>query len=52
MSRSIHLVEVGLLSDGPLHTAELLGLVAGLFLFADLVRRRLLARAGFASSWA
>ncbi|MGW7054686.1 DUF2243 domain-containing protein [Streptomyces sp. NPDC054887] len=41
---------VGLLSDGLLHTAELLGLVAGLFLYADLRRRRALspphARAG------
>jgi hypothetical protein len=27
---------VGLLSDGPLHTAELLALVAGFFLYADL----------------
>ncbi|MFG2577616.1 DUF2243 domain-containing protein [Streptomyces sp. NPDC048481] len=31
---------VGLLSDGLLHTAELLALVAGFFLFADLRRRR------------
>lgn len=42
---------VGLLSDGLLHTAELLGLVAGFFLFADLRRRRSLvgphAWAGF-----
>lgn len=42
---------VGLLSDGLLHTAELLGLVAGFFLFADLCRRHALvrphARAGF-----
>ncbi|MEU0275856.1 DUF2243 domain-containing protein [Streptomyces sp. NPDC006307] len=42
---------VGLLSDGLLHTAELLALVAGLFLHADLRRRRALApahaRAGF-----
>ncbi|MFF7852768.1 DUF2243 domain-containing protein [Streptomyces sp. NPDC007904] len=30
---------VGLLSDGLLHTAELLALVAGFFLFADLRRR-------------
>ncbi|GHE62172.1 MULTISPECIES: DUF2243 domain-containing protein [Streptomyces] len=36
---------VGLLSDGLLHTAELLGLVAGFFLFADLRRRRALAPA-------
>ncbi|MFF5426161.1 MULTISPECIES: DUF2243 domain-containing protein [unclassified Streptomyces] len=35
---------VGLLSDGLLHTAELLALVAGFFLFADLRRRRALAR--------
>ncbi|GAA3389848.1 DUF2243 domain-containing protein [Streptomyces roseoviridis] len=42
---------VGLMSDGVLHTAELLGLVAGFFLFADLRRRRAWAtahaRAGF-----
>ncbi|CAL9675397.1 hypothetical protein SUDANB15_07721 (plasmid) [Streptomyces sp. enrichment culture] len=42
---------VGLLSDGLLHTAELLALVTGFFLFADLRRRRALApahaRAGF-----
>ncbi|WP_268256589.1 DUF2243 domain-containing protein [Streptomyces roseolus] len=30
---------VGLLSDGLLHSAELLGLVTGFFLFADLLRR-------------
>ncbi|MET9324852.1 DUF2243 domain-containing protein [Streptomyces sp. NPDC003038] len=36
---------VGLLSDGLLHTAELLGLVAGLFLYADLRRRRALSTA-------
>jgi uncharacterized membrane protein len=36
---------VGLLSDGLLHTAELLGLVAGFFLYADLRRRRVLAPA-------
>ncbi|MFI1722112.1 DUF2243 domain-containing protein [Streptomyces sp. NPDC020489] len=36
---------VGLLSDGLLHTAELLALVAGLFLFADLRRRGALAPA-------
>lgn len=36
---------VGLLSDGLLHTAELLALVAGFFLFADLRRRRTLAAA-------
>ncbi|MGW6782668.1 DUF2243 domain-containing protein [Streptomyces sp. NPDC054987] len=34
---------VGLLSDGLLHTAELLTLVAGFFLYADLRRRRALA---------
>ncbi|MFJ2259070.1 DUF2243 domain-containing protein [Streptomyces sp. NPDC087844] len=42
---------VGLLSDGLLHTAELLLLVAGFFLYADLRRRHALApahaRAGF-----
>jgi uncharacterized membrane protein len=42
---------VGLMSDGLLHTAELLALVAGFFLYADLRRRRALApahaRAGF-----
>jgi uncharacterized membrane protein len=41
---------VGLLSDGLLHTAELLMLVAGFFLYADLRRRHALspahARAG------
>lgn len=36
---------VGLLSDGLLHTAELLALVAGFFLFADLRRRRSLSPA-------
>ncbi|MEU8353207.1 MULTISPECIES: DUF2243 domain-containing protein [unclassified Streptomyces] len=36
-------LSVGLLSDGLLHTAELLALVAGFFLFADLRRRRALA---------
>ncbi|MFE9680678.1 DUF2243 domain-containing protein [Streptomyces sp. NPDC006285] len=35
----------GLLSDGLLHTAELLMLVAGFFLYADLRRRRALAPA-------
>ncbi|MFJ4621996.1 DUF2243 domain-containing protein [Streptomyces sp. NPDC088812] len=35
----------GLLSDGLLHTAELLALVAGFFLFADLQRRRALVPA-------
>ncbi|MFC8268730.1 DUF2243 domain-containing protein [Streptomyces cinereoruber] len=34
---------VGLLSDGLLHTAELLALVAGFFLYADLRRRRALS---------
>ncbi|MFC8494604.1 DUF2243 domain-containing protein [Streptomyces sp. NPDC057235] len=38
-------LSVGLLSDGLLHTAELLALVAGFFLFADLRRRRVLAPA-------
>ncbi|MFF6783121.1 DUF2243 domain-containing protein [Streptomyces sp. NPDC012510] len=37
--------DVGLLSDGLLHTAELLALVAGFFLYADLRRRRALAAA-------
>lgn len=37
--------QVGLLSDGLLHTAEVLGLVAGFFLYADLRRRRTLAPA-------
>ena len=37
--------EVGLLSDGLLHAAELVGLVAGAFLLADLHRRGALARA-------
>lgn len=36
---------VGLFSDGLLHTAELLALVAGFFLYADLRRRRALAAA-------
>jgi uncharacterized membrane protein len=35
---------VGLLSDGLLHSAELLALVAGSFLYADLRRRRSLVR--------
>ncbi|GGT09084.1 MULTISPECIES: DUF2243 domain-containing protein [Streptomyces] len=35
---------VGLLSDGLLHTAELLALVAGLFLYADLRRRGAFSR--------
>ncbi|MGW5849113.1 DUF2243 domain-containing protein [Streptomyces sp. NPDC055254] len=34
---------VGLMSDGLLHTAELLGLVAGFFLYADLRRREALS---------
>ncbi|AWT41067.1 MULTISPECIES: DUF2243 domain-containing protein [Streptomyces] len=37
--------QAGLLSDGLLHTAEVLGLVAGFFLYADLRRRRALAPA-------
>ncbi|MBT2442093.1 DUF2243 domain-containing protein [Streptomyces sp. ISL-36] len=40
---------VGLLSDGLLHTAELLALVAGFFLYADLRRRRAL---GAVHAWA
>ncbi|MFD5266335.1 DUF2243 domain-containing protein [Streptomyces sp. NPDC058335] len=36
---------VGLLSDGLLHTAELLALVAGFFLSADLRRRGVMAAA-------
>ncbi|HWU12197.1 MAG TPA: DUF2243 domain-containing protein [Streptomyces sp.] len=36
---------VGLMSDGLLHTAELLALVVGFFLYADLRRRRALAPA-------
>ncbi|MFF8555957.1 DUF2243 domain-containing protein [Streptomyces sp. NPDC015501] len=36
---------VGLLSDGLLHTGELLALVAGFFAYADLRRRRALAPA-------
>ncbi|MCI3927821.1 DUF2243 domain-containing protein [Streptomyces sp. AN091965] len=36
---------IGLLSDGLLHTAELLALVAGFVLYADLRRRRALAPA-------
>lgn len=43
--------EIALLSDGFLHAAELVGLVAGFFLFADLRRSHALAsrwaRAGF-----
>ncbi|MFE1786524.1 DUF2243 domain-containing protein [Streptomyces sp. NPDC059506] len=34
---------VGLFADGLLHSAELIGLVAGFFLLADLVRSRALA---------
>lgn len=41
--------EFGLLSDGLLHSAELVVLVAGFFLFSDLRRRRALARR---SAWA
>jgi uncharacterized membrane protein len=41
--------EVALMSDGVLHAAELVILVAGFFLFADLRRRHALARrAGWA----
>jgi uncharacterized membrane protein len=36
--------DVGLLSDGLLHAAELVALVAGFFLLADLVRRGTLHR--------
>lgn len=36
---------VGLMSDGLLHTAELLALIAGFFLYADLRRSRTLAPA-------
>ncbi|WP_411120005.1 DUF2243 domain-containing protein [Streptomyces sp. 058-1L] len=36
---------VGLMSDGLLHTAELLALIAGIFLYADLRRSRTLAPA-------
>lgn len=36
---------MGLMSDGLLHTGELLGLVAGFFLYADLRRRGALASA-------
>ncbi len=36
---------IGLLSDGLLHSAELIVLVAGSFLLVDLVRRGVLARA-------
>jgi uncharacterized membrane protein len=41
--------EVALISDGFLHAAELVVLVAGFFLFADLRRRHTLARR---SAWA
>jgi uncharacterized membrane protein len=41
--------EIALMSDGILHAAELVVLVAGFFLFADLCRRHALARrAGWA----
>lgn len=40
---------VALMSDGLLHAAELVVLVAGFFLFADLRRRQALARR---SAWA
>ncbi|WP_454083759.1 DUF2243 domain-containing protein [Georgenia sp. Marseille-Q6866] len=36
--------EVGLMTDGLLHAAELVMLVAGIFLVADLARRRALHR--------
>lgn len=36
---------IGLLSDGLLHSAELIGLVAGFFLFADLRRNHALSPA-------
>jgi len=36
-------LEIGLLTDGLLHAAELIALVAGFFLFADLRRRHALA---------
>ena len=35
---------IGLVSDGLLHAAELIAIVAGFFLYADLVRRGALAR--------
>ncbi|MET9954404.1 DUF2243 domain-containing protein [Streptomyces sp. NPDC006339] len=38
-------LSVGLLSDGLLHTAELVALIAGFFAYADLRRRRALAPA-------
>ena len=41
--------QIGLLSDGLLHTAELVIVVAGFFAFADLRRRRALAPM---SAWA
>jgi uncharacterized membrane protein len=41
--------QIGLLSDGLLHTAEIVVLVAGFFAFADLRRRRALAPV---SAWA
>jgi uncharacterized membrane protein len=40
--------DIALLSDGVLHAAELVMLVAGLFLMADLSRRQALAKA---SAW-
>lgn len=36
-------LEIGLISDGLLHSAELIAIVAGFFLFADLCRRQALA---------
>jgi uncharacterized membrane protein len=41
--------DVALMSDGLLHAAELVALVAGFFAFADLRRRQALARG---SAWA
>jgi len=38
--------EIALLSDGLLHAAELVVLVAGIFLVADLARRSALSRVG------
>ena len=44
--------EVALMSDGLLHAGELVVLVAGFFLFADLRRRWSLApRSGWAGWW-
>lgn len=41
--------EVGLMADGLLHAAELVMLVAGIFLVADLARRRALHRGAAAA---